>query len=164
MIATDKLLVTIYTDASFKKDHGKFHASFAMYAKCKHGILTKSLPISIQVENATEAEAYGCYIAIKLCKQKWNDMKIAFVNTDSQQTCIKMWPFKYRQKVGGSDKFNSIIKSMKEYCKDNNIEHRFKHVKAHTNGTDIRSWLNDWCDKNAKKERRKSEIQGSPGK
>lgn len=158
MKAVDKLLVTIYTDASFKKVNGKIHASFAMYAKCKHGVLTKSLPINKTVDNPNEAEAYACYTAIKLCKCKWDDIKVAFINTDSLHTCIKMWPFKYRQKVKGSDRFNSIIKSMKEYCKDNNIETRFKHVKAHTGGNDTRSWLNDWCDRNAKKERLRNEV------
>lgn len=39
----------------------------------------------------------------------------------------------------------------------------FKHVKAHTNVKDKRSWVNNWCDFNAKLAMRKLRVQVSGG-
>lgn len=44
--------------------------------------------------------------------------------------------------------------------------HEFRHVKAHNGAPDARSWVNEWCDREAKKWMRKAKerLKKPPGK
>jgi hypothetical protein len=90
-------------------------------------------------------------------------MDILFVNTDSLAVCHSMWPpgiGRQNRKITSKHPDSlQIINSIKDFIYKKNLIGRFKHVKAHQGGKDIRSWVNERCDENAKKQRLKSERQ-----
>lgn len=40
---------------------------------------------------------------------------------------------------------------LKNTCKTKKNKFKYRHVKAHTSIKDSRTWVNNWCDKEAKK-------------
>ena len=164
LIKQDKKICTIYTDASFKIVGDKVLSSWAMYARCNNGRLEHSANFkNNSSKDPTHAEARAIFKAIKMCYKKWPDIDIVFVNTDSLAVCHSMWPNgigRQNMKISKSKPESyQIIKAMQEWLIKHNLISRFKHVKAHTGNSDVRSWVNDRCDKNAKKQRLKSERQ-----
>jgi len=164
-----KLLCTVYTDASWKEispKRGKktVLSSWAMYARCKDEKIEMAQSFTNNSsESPTHAEARAIYNAIKKCYNKWPDLDIIFVNTDSLAVCHSMWPDGIgRQNMrvtNNQPETLGIINVMKEWIEKRNLIHRFKHVKAHTGGNDIRSKVNDLVDRKAKEIRLKSERQ-----
>lgn len=160
-----KVICTIYTDASWKQVGKNVLSSWAMYARCNDEKLEHSEMFkNNSSKNPTHAEARAIFRAIRKATKKWPNIDIIFVNTDSLAICHSMWPDgigRQRMKVvntkGGT---YQIVTAMKKWLDENNYVHRFKHVKAHQGGKDVRSWVNELCDKNAKKQRLKSEKNG----
>lgn len=150
------MLVTINTDAShcsFTKD-----ASYAFMVCCNAGVFKKSGRFSKKVDNAMFAELMCIANALHFTRNHpdlWGISKI-IINTDClngidmilRETKMTKKNKKYRQVRG------VITKYIGKYKGSEKIPVQFKHVKSHTNKTDGRSKANDWCDKQAKKERK----------
>lgn len=141
----NKKYLTINTDASFhpiKKTSG-----YAFYIKCddftlKHsGVFKNNIP-----ENSMEAElmCIGNAVYAVLNLKDVPKVDCIIINTD----CIPAIHRIMKKKHPLGIKVKSLIDSLKWKCGQANI--KIKHVKAHTNKQDSRSWVNDWCDKNAK--------------
>lgn len=141
------MLVTIYTDASIKKDGT---ATYAYRAKSKYGTITGKGLINEEVGNSTnKAEHFAIRTAIKKVMKKWKESKVYFINTDSLQCCITYWRLSGLKGRGGKSRdIVDEVKRVINYFNDNDLIIRLKHVKGHTGKGDRRSWLNNWCDQN----------------
>jgi hypothetical protein len=136
------MLVTIYTDASFKKGR----AAGAAWIRSKRGLVkyTTRYP----AKEPTHAEGIIIERAIARALEEWDNIEVFFVVTDSLNMCKFLWPFadvsprrRYQEK-----NVNTILK----LCKDNKAQLRTKHIKGHQNpDKSIQTWLKNWCDKNA---------------
>ncbi len=140
------MLVTIYTDASIKKN-GK--ATYAFRAKSLYGTLTGKGLITDDIGRSTNrAEHFAIRTAIKKVMTTWTDSTVYFINTDSLRCCETYWNLGGIKKGGRSKDIIKEAKKVVKYFKEKNLEIRLKHIKAHTGKSDTRSWLNNWCDQN----------------
>lgn len=139
------MLVTIYTDASFKQ--GK--ASWAAWIKSQSG----TLKLHNRIHSAVDGPAHAEMIAVKhavnavLC-ENW-PVSIFFINTDCMAVCHAFWPWMDQS----NENVNRIADEINAIADKRDITVRVKHVKAHTGRSDVRSFLNKWCDRKAKKSR-----------
>lgn len=152
MIKSKKYL-TINTDASFhpiKKTSG-----YAFYVRSdeftlKHsGIFKNQTP-----NNSTEAElmCIGNAIYAMLNNIELGKVDFIIINTDCKPAIHQI--MKSRPVLGA--KIKAMIESLR--WKLGGAKLRIKHVKAHTNKDDARSWVNNWCDENAKHQMRKQKT------
>lgn len=152
------MLVTVYTDASLWNDTG----AWAYWAKSSMGTIRKAGVIPFPPKNSDIAEMYAIAKAVVGAYQEWGEnVKVIFINTDSLHCCRAMWPF---YKNYPDKEHQQLADRMMQWCDGHGLTIRAKHVKAHTDNTDVRSYLNDWCDQNAKAARRKAENENRNGK
>ncbi len=131
---------TIYTDASFDVNTGR--GAYAYYIKTSKGKAQADGPAS-DLENSNHAEMLAIYKAVEDALNRWPDLKGLFVNTDSLACCHIIWPFYKggrRNKGNTGEVYRSLVKLI------NGRWIRAKHVKAHTGGGDVRSYLNRKVD------------------
>lgn len=150
------MLATINTDASFSDGYG----GFAFWIVCDEGKIQKAGKIKSKINSSTEAETMCIANAIHTLKHsRFKEIKRIFVNTDSQGS-IQFLSGKHRPKAG-TMMFNVVEEArfnMMEFClkigksiRDVNTVFEFRWVKAHNGKKDARSYVNSWCDKEAKK-------------
>lgn len=144
------MLVTINTDASFHPSYKV--GAFAFWIVCNQGRILKSGKLK-QTHAPHDAEGKCIANALfTLLNSDFNGITRIIINTDSM-TCI--------QRMVGKGKVNTPERSVYNYLKalkkKHGIKHsniEFRHVKAHQ-GTDTpRKYVNDWCDKQAKRHMR----------
>lgn len=136
------MLVTIYTDASFK--NGK--AAGAAWIKSSRGLVKYTT--TFDAKEPTHAEGIMIERAIRRALREWDNIKVLFVVTDSLNMCKFLWPFaknepkkKYQEK-----NVHAILK----LCEDHRAQLRTKHIKGHQHpDKSLQTWLNNWCDKQA---------------
>lgn len=149
------MIVTINTDASFYKKQQRGSYAFAIVSN--RGRIYRSGVLRKKVTRPEIAEFKCILNAIHvLIQQDWPDISLVVVNTDCLNVIhllenkkdkiakykLGSWGrplvLKYRIMVAESKKlrFNTFS---------------FRHVKSHTTITDARSYVNDWCDREAKK-------------
>lgn len=141
------MLVTITTDASWHRE--KKAGGFAFWAVCNKWRITKSGPLRKNCASPANAEMKCIINAVHAISEdkevqriiiNTDCMNAIYVFTDNQQK-IKKYGLRqlchlgvtFRQMVGGK------------------YEVEFRHVKAHGTINSARTWVNDWCDKEAKK-------------
>jgi hypothetical protein len=76
--------------------------------------------------------------------------KLIVINSD----CLGAFEKVGLKKEGVGRKVAQILKKVRARMAYRGVilpEYEFRHVKAHTGKTDARSWVNDWCDQEAKK-------------
>lgn len=150
------MLATINTDASFKDGY----AGYAFWIVCDAGKIQKAGEIKKKVGGSTDAEAMCITNAIHTLKHsRFNEVRKVIINTDSQSS-IDLLTGKTRGSAS-----SEIVKAidecrllMMEFClqigksiRDVDKVFELRHVKAHTKKKDSRSFVNEWCDKEAKK-------------
>ncbi len=145
---------TVVTDASFFPDTGK--AGWACWIVCNgerhksYGVFKEKKTCSTHAEVC--AIGNGIFLAIKY----FNPKKIHVV-TDSMNAIHILESFG-RKGISKANKTNAA--AQKEAAKiienlSTNIILTFKHVRAHTDIQDKRSYVNRWCDEHAKKAAKK---------
>lgn len=144
--------VTINTDASFCHDNSV--GGFAFWITCNNGRIKMGGALK-EVSGAMEAEMQALANAVHTL-EKSNIIKgrvdHIYINSD----CL--WMFK---KIGkGSDNYvgrhianglSRILKKGRVPAHGNKKRYSLRHVKAHTHRRTKRNWVNDWCDKEARK-------------
>ena len=143
------MIVTINTDASFSHNHKR--GSFAFWIVSNRFKILKAGIIRKTVLRPEMAEAMCIINALHiLCNENLDDVTRIIINTDCLNAVYilrndKEQIRKYRLKWGLElrDTFNKRYKHIKS-----KIE--FRHVKAHSGVQDARSYVNEWCDRNAK--------------
>tara|TARA_B100001179_G_scaffold217701_1_gene189780 strand:- start:412 stop:897 length:486 start_codon:yes stop_codon:yes gene_type:complete len=145
------MLCTINTDASF---HTRFKVgAFAFWAVSNDFRITKAGYLRNLCVNPDEAEMKCIINAVSTVLSSNKNISKLIINTDSLNSKavferdfehIKKYNLSRWKNLRGI--FNKTINDKSK----RKISIEFRHVKAHTNNTDARSYVNDWCDKNAK--------------
>lgn len=142
--------LTINTDASFHPISKK--SGFAFYIVCNSFKIQKSGNFNTGIDDSLMAETkcIGNAIATTLGRKDLPQVKNIIINTDCLSAVSKINNSSEEYCV----KIRELIEKLK--TRTNCVTFKFKHVKAHSNKNDARSWVNDWCDKEAKKMMRKN--------
>lgn len=106
--------------------------------------IKKSGTLKKRVRNSTEAEMYGALNAIVLAHSK--GATDILVQCDNDEVC------RLANRASNSIYASDWAKHIAEYAPS--VKIRGKHVKGHTSRTEPRFWVNNWCDKEAKKHMR----------
>lgn len=155
------MVITVNTDASFS-NKWKIGA-YAFWVISKDFKIKKSGMIKSKVESPTHAECMAIVNALHAVfymlfqDNTMSKVRMIIVNTDSMNAKhvfendeLKIREYrlkKYSQQFYG--KFEWMCK--KTFGKKCKVEFQFRHVKAHQNTDTPRTYINDWCDKEAKK-------------
>lgn len=142
--------ITINTDASFCP-HTKV-GGFAFYIVCNQFKIQKAGEFKTLPKNSTEAEVMciGNAIATLMVQELPENINYIIINTDSLNGIHNIT-------MGGGKIYGKVRKlknKIKRVSKANRLE--FRHVKAHSGAQDARSWVNEWCDTEAKKYMRRA--------
>lgn len=145
------MLVTINTDASFHNDYNA--GAFAFWAVSDNFKLQKAGYFKKLCKSSDEAEMKCIINAVTSTLSSNKTISKAIINTDSLNSIavftndkkhIKRWSLKKYHPL--RHQFNIALKKHAR----KNIIIEFRHVKAHSEIEDARSYVNEWCDKNAK--------------
>lgn len=144
------MLVTINTDASF---HHKYNVgAFAFWAVSDEFKITKAGYFRDECRNPTECESKAIINAVKVVLSSNKNITKIIFNTDSlnsksifenNRSNINRYGLHFGKNL--RKRFKKIVNSYHR-----NIQVEFRHVKAHSGVNDARSYVNEWCDKNAK--------------
>lgn len=149
------MLVTINTDACFHTE--KKIGGYAFWAISNEFKITKSGVFKNKCVSSDDAEAKCIINALQSVLHSQKNIHKVIINTDS----LNATRILKKDKIGISKYIrlnnSNIQKLQAAYDKviqgsKNNITIEFRHVKAHSNIKDTRSFVNEWCDSNAKKQ------------
>lgn len=150
------MVITINTDASFSYKHKI--GSFACWVVCNRFKIKHSDLLKKKVDSATRAECMAIMNALHMVFQyNMVGVRMIIVNTDSMnakhvfeddQEKIKKYRLRdyYMQFYGRFTKMKKMA-----FHPDQKVEFQFRHVKAHQDTDTPRTYINDWCDKEAKR-------------
>ena len=146
--------ITVNTDASFNSDMKI--GGYAFYIICDLFKIQKGGYFKGNPNNAMEAEMMCMANALHtlLSQKELPTTDLIIINSD----CL--WSFHHiglKNKHSIGRQVAQIIKKIKQRTAKDWImpNHVFRHVKEHNGTPDARSWVNDWCDNEAKKWMRK---------
>jgi ribonuclease HI len=141
--------VTIYSDASFCPNQKIM--GWAFYSRCSSGKMKKYGLLNEKTNCSTTAEMEAILIAVKRTIRRWPHLKGVFVNCDSLTSCELLWPSNLKEtdhyNLPRAQKIKDEIISLLE---SKGMWLRVKHVKGHQVSDNVRSYLNNFCDKKAK--------------
>lgn len=139
--------VTITTDISVSPDFK--YASYAFWISTERGHIKKSGLIKKASVNTTLMEIKCITNATWYLFNKTNIRpETLIINTDSlgvvEIMSRKLKPFSLKP-------IRVIARELKTILDLNKQQYKFKHVKAHVKVSSARSYVNNWCDKEAKR-------------
>lgn len=146
------MIVTINTDAAY---HSGFKiGGYAFWIVCNDGRFSHTGILKSKVNNATEAE-FKCIInAIHvLFNLKFKNVTKVIINTDSLNVIHLIQNKKEEIKKYRLTHCLTYVRKLEKMLTANKFDKKnieLRHVKAHVEIKDKRSWANDWCDKKAK--------------
>lgn len=137
--------ITINTDASYHPVHKA--AGYAFYIVCdlfkiQKGGMFKQTP---KTPEECEIMCIGNAIATLLAQRELPEARWLIINSDCKNAMevIRCQKNKLGKDVCGL--WNKLIHRL------GSKRNKFRHVKSHNGTPDARSWVNDWCDKEAKR-------------
>lgn len=148
------MLVTINTDASF---HTRLkYGAYAFWAISNDFKITKSGPFRKKCISPDDAECKCIINALKVVLLAHTGISKLIINTDSlnaiailknDRTHIRKYARLDTNQIKNLQlAYKKVITSSK-----NNVTIEYRHVKAHTGVDDRRSYVNEWCDAEAKR-------------
>lgn len=149
--------ITINTDASFSGEHQK--GGYAFYIVCNDFRIKSGGPFRADPRNSEDAEmmAIGNAIATLLRRVELPKTKLLVINSDCKSGLSKIDKPNKILKVKNRPlprKIRGLIDELLKRIGNPKVD--FRHVKAHNGHPDARSWVNDWCDKEAKRHMKES--------
>lgn len=141
------MIITINTDASFSHEHK--YGTYAYWIKSDNFLYKGSGVFKDTVDNSTDAESRAIAVALWILKQNKHDFDVLVINRDNigaKPSGKKPYQIHLKNQV---KKYKEVL--VKEYGRKIR-KVKLKHVKAHTNVKDSRSYVNNWCDKACKSE------------
>ena len=148
--------LTINTDASFcpyTKASG-----YAVWIVCDIGRIKYSGMLKGS-ENPMDAELKAIGNALFLLKNSYinnGSIKTIYLNSDCTNALERV---KYKSKNDIGRYAHKIAKDILKKGGSNMIQFHKRHVKAHSQKKDSRSFVNEWCDKEAKKWMKKQRLE-----
>jgi ribonuclease HI len=155
------MTATITTDASF------FHqykiGAFAVWVTTAKGRIIQSGALKGEVNSSIEAEFKAVVNGLHLlCKANIGKLTEIYINTDSKGVILLIEALTLNDE--SSPEYKEVIEGVKHgWAKDfldtylntrkllnGNII--LRHIRAHEHTNTARHWVNDWCDKEAKKQ------------
>lgn len=144
------MLVTINTDASFCGET-KIGA-YAFYLRSNTFLLKKSGVFREKCATSTDAE-FKCIInATKVCLQQDKSITRLIINTDCKTSIAALTGLMTNKK--SIKRYAPLVAMFEKLVKKYNVEVSLRWVKGHAGNIDARSYVNEWCDKEAKKQLR----------
>lgn len=139
------MVVTVNTDASFH--HKSKIGGFAFWIHFGNWKIQMSGPLK-KCDSAIEAELMCMANALYVLQNSGiNDVQKIIIYSD----CKNAFPLIGLNKTPGSPgrKVANLLRAVRkrQFFKP---EYELRHIKAHTNKQDMRSLINDWCDRNAR--------------
>ena len=149
------MLVTINTDASFHPILK--YGAYAFWAISNDFKITKSGVFRKKCKTPDDAEAKCIVNALTIIIKAHKGISRIIVNTDSLNAIAYLTNDKNHvsRYCLSSAKRRQFSKMLSELKSIQNVKIEFRHVKAHSGISDKRSYVNEWCDKEAKKQLRK---------
>ncbi len=149
------MLITINTDASFHPNLK--YGAYAFWAICNDFKITKSGVFRKKCLTPDDAEAKCILNALTVILKAHTGISKIIINTDSLNaiaylTNDKRHTDKYRLPTSQRVRFSNLLNEFRRKHRRTKIE--FRHVKAHSGIADSRSYVNEWCDAEAKKQLR----------
>lgn len=149
------MLVTINTDASFHPSLK--YGAYAFWAICNDWKITKSGVFRKKCLDPDDAEAKCILNALTVVFKSHKGISKVIINTDSLNavaylTNNKEHVRKYRLSPSQRTRFYRLFSEIRKTYQRTPIE--FRHVKAHSGVNDSRSYVNEWCDTEAKRQLR----------
>lgn len=147
------MIVTVNTDASW--DNG--YAGYAFWIVCDAGKIQKGAYFKDLVNGPSEAELMCIANALHTLKHsRFKDITKVIINTDLMAASYILTPTRKLSKLDHLHKESLFLMcdiAVKNGYNSKHIYEMFeiRHVKAHTKNKDARSYVNNWCDKEAKK-------------
>lgn len=143
--------VTINTDASFHPIYKV--GGYAFWIACDKGRIKQSGTLKEAV-NSTDCELKAIANALYVLeKSQLNDgtIRLIIINSDAKTVMSHIKPVK--KKTVGSFIYKTVCRILSQSgLSVSGKTFKVRHVKAHTGKLDKpRSWVNDWCDREAKK-------------
>jgi ribonuclease HI len=138
------MTATINTDASFYVDYKL--AAYAFWITTDKGRIKKAAALKGEVFSANEAE-FKCIVNAlhSLANAKLGQITTIYINTDSDATIKAI-------ETGLPPQWaRAILPYYKKYIDLLGANIVLRHVKSHEHTSTPRNWVNDWCDKMAKK-------------
>ena len=136
--------ITINTDASF---HPQLKVGgYAFWIVCDLFRITKAGKFKSEPKTPLHAEmmCIGNSLATLIAQKELPRCSWIVINTDCKQAILRI--------EKPRDEFDRQIKHLLDSLHQKiGAKIEFRHVRAHTKATDARSFVNDWCDKEAKK-------------
>ena len=137
--------LTINTDASYHQVHKV--GTYAFYIVCDLFKIQKGGIFKMKVDSPEKSEmmAIGNAIHMVLAQKELPKIKTIVINTD----CLNGGNKISSGHRGLGKKIQNMIMLLVRLADAENWE--IRHVKAHNGKPDARSFVNDWCDKEAKR-------------
>ena len=140
----------ISTDASY---HPTWKVgSYAFYIITNSGKHKRSGVFIKEPIDSTEAEvkAIGKALDFVLTSESISNPSWITINTDSIVAIKKINNPQTKEEKKVNKLLKAVIRKFSVTTTEN-FPIEFRHIKAHKKSRDPRSWINDWCDKAAKK-------------
>lgn len=145
------MFITAYTDASFHKQGG-----WAVWLRSERGRVIRQGVCPAQVRDSFAAELWAIKQALEFAVAEWPDSDVVLVNTDSLAAVDALendGAWSQREEVA------QIQEAIWSFVFRKYLTLRFKHVKAHTGQSDVRSYINRAVDQKAKAARKVEESK-----
>jgi len=148
------MLVTINTDASF---HPRLkHGAYAFWAVCNDWKITKSGLFRKLCQTPDDAEAKCIINALTVVLKAHKGISKIIINTDSLNAIAYLTKDEaHIRKYGLSHSKMRQFQQCLSVLPISKSQLEYRHVKAHSGINDKRSYVNEWCDAEAKRQLRK---------
>ena len=140
------MLVTIYTDASWTPDL----AAGAAWIRSEEGLI--KLRKRYESVDSAHAEGAMIYFAVKKALQEWDNVSVVLINSD--HLGFVRYLNVTHPTVPKREDLQKGVNLIFDMCNSRGVLIRTRHIKGHQGGHNSRSWLNEWCDTQARKARR----------
>lgn len=142
--------ITINTDASYHPDYKI--GGYAFYIVCDLFKIQKGGKFKTQPKSSQQAEmmCMANALATLLIQKELPNAKWIIINSDCLCAFEKI-KLKSQDHIG-----KKVAQILRQIRKATDMpQFKFRHVKAHSGVDNARSWVNEWCDNEAKKWMRK---------
>lgn len=149
------MLVTINTDASFHPSLK--YGAYAFWAICDDFKITKSGVFRKKCQTPDDAESKCIINALTVILKAHKGISRIIINTDSLNSIAYLTKDeKHIRKYGLSMSKMRQFQQCLTMLPISKTQIEYRHVKAHSGVNDKRSYVNEWCDSEAKKQLRKT--------
>jgi len=151
--------LTIVTDISCSTQ--TLNNAYAFYIGCRKGKIMKAGELKIKTKNVDVAELQCIGNALfTFLKTPFEGITSITVYTDSINCMCRILGLMARYDNKEFNKSLDLVLALNErICKKHNLKVNYQHIKAHTQETHKLARINDWCDKEAVKYRKRMDLR-----